>query len=312
MERRQKRTPAPIINPGHFGVSFSLKQCREFKIDQIKALEFLISDLGFRRFRLMSYWDEHETTEGNYNFRQLDAQINMIEKAGGEITLCLGARQPRWPESHWPKWALEIPQAQRYDALCTYIEAVVNRYKSRSCIRSYQLENEALNHGFGLQGDFSRARLRREYDLIKQLDPLRPLIMSTSNTYGLPVRRPRPDQFGFTFYRHQFKSGIYNHSKLPWWWYRARAWFIQLVTRRRSFIHELQAEPWGPKSIWEMPVSEQDKSMSTTQLKTNIELAIKTKLYPIDFWGGEWWYWRHVNGDKEIARTVRDQLISVY
>ncbi len=83
-----------IIDPALFGVSFSLKQCRGFDIDPDKALRWLIKDAGFRRFRLMSYWDEHEKQPGKFNFARLDRQISAIEKAGGVISLCLGAASP--------------------------------------------------------------------------------------------------------------------------------------------------------------------------------------------------------------------------
>lgn len=299
-----------MIDPAYFGVSFSSKQCRNFKLNEQAALSFLLKTVSFRRFRLMSYWNEHEKTPGNYDFTALDKQVALIEKNGGVVSLCLGARQPRWPESHWPKWALDLPQVERYETLYRFIENVVKRYKDNSTIISWQLENEALNRSFGKNGDFNHARLRHEYQLVKQLDPSRPIIMSTSNTWGIPVRRPRPDQFGFTLYQTQFENGTYSYAKLPTWWWSLRAELIKLTTGRSSFIHELQAEPWGPKAIWEMSVSEQDKSMDIVQLETNITLAKKTKLHPIDLWGGEWWYWRHLQGDEAIWHTVRYNLTS--
>ncbi len=310
MATSKKRIKSTVINPDKFGVSFSLKQCRDFKIDQIEALGFLIHIVGLRRFRLMSYWNEHEKSQGVYDFKSLDEQVRRIESVRGVITLCLGVRQPRWPESHWPNWALELPEQQRYQALNEFIEAVVKRYQHKSCIISWQLENEALNRSFGMYGDFNRKRLRDEYKLVANLDPSRPIIMSTSNTWGLPLRRPRPKLFGFTFYQVQYEKGAYNHTKMPAWWWSFRAKIIRFVTWRRSFIHELQAEPWGPKAIWEMSTEEQDRSMSPEQLSTNIKLAKKTNLHPIDLWGGEWWYWRHLQNDDTIWQTVRDHLTS--
>lgn len=59
-----------------------------------------------------------------------------------------------------------------------------------------------------------------------------------------------------------------------------------------------------------MTTEEQDKSMDSKQLKTNIHLARKTKLLPIDLWGGEWWYWRHLQGDDDIYKTVIKHLSS--
>lgn len=305
---KRNRTRTPVIDVNRFGVSFSVKQCRDFNITHIDALTFLLKKMGLRRFRLMSYWDECEKKPGDYDFTELDVQIKLIAAYKGKISLCLGARQPRWPESHWPKWALSLPQEERYQALCDFIEAVVQRYKKQAAIISWQLENEALNRSFGTNGDFNRARLRHELALVRTLDANRPIIMSTSNTWGIPLRRPRPDNFGFTFYRVQYEDNAYRRSKVPWQWPVVRSHLIRLITKRHSFIHELQAEPWGPKAIWEMSAEEQAKSMSIEQLKTNIELAKKTKLYPIDLWGGEWWYWRSQQGDDALWHTVQKAL----
>ena len=127
-----------------FGISFSIKQCRNFNLDPTVVLTSLIEDLGFSRFRLMSYWDEHEKIAGVYDFSALDKQVETIEKAGGVITMCLGVRQPRWPESHWPDWAWAMLKPERYAKLMDYISAVVEHYKDRKVIISWQLENEWL------------------------------------------------------------------------------------------------------------------------------------------------------------------------
>ncbi len=295
-----------LVDPEKFGVSFSLKQCRDFNIDPEKTLGFLLNSMKFRRFRLMSYWDEYEKTPGKYDFSALDKQIKQIEKAGGVITLCLGARQPRWPESHWPGWSLELPETERFKALYSFIEVVVRRYQNRSCVISWQLENEALNRNFGKNGDFNHIRLRTEFNLVRKLDGSRPIIMSTSNSWGIPLRHPVPDIVGFSYYTVQWqnKKGRYGREFHYAWIHKLRARLISLVWGRPSFIHELQAEPWGPKAIWEMPVSEQDKSMDVKQLGYNINLAKRTNLYPIDLWGSEWWYWRAQNNDDEIYQTV--------
>ncbi len=295
-----------IVDPELFGVSFSLKQCREFKLDQKDALTFLIQKMGFRRFRLMSYWDEHEKTRGNHDFSLLDEQIQLIEKSGGVITLCLGARQPRWPENHWPDWAWKLDRVERSVELLKYVAVVVNRYKDLPTVISWQLENEALLKSFGERSEVIRKRLRSEYLQIKTIDKTRPVIMTTSTSWGIPLRKPIPDTIGFSYYVTLFNEKLNRYTSAFHfaWLQRFKAFVLKMGFSRTSFIHELQAEPWGPKAIWEMPISEQNKSMSVEQLEKNITLAKKTKLYPIDLWGGEWWYWRFKRGDRQISDTV--------
>lgn len=281
-----------IIDPKKFGVSFSVKQCRNFGIDPQEALSWLIKQAGFRRFRLMSYWNEHEKQPQTYNFTELDRQVQLAADNGCLVTLCLGARQPRWPENHWPDWAWELSKKQRTEALLRFIETVVTRYKDNAALISYQLENEALLKSFGRRPEVDRQRLRQEYQLVKKLDPSRPVIMTTSTSWGIPVRKPIPDIVGFSYYQVVYSKGAYHTAFHTPWLHRGRKRLIKLFKRRDVFIHELQLEPWGPTAIWKMPIKEQDKSMGVRQIKHNVALARKVKAYPVDLWGGEWWYWR--------------------
>jgi hypothetical protein len=296
-----------VVNPDNWGVSFSIKQCRNFDQNPKETLAWLI-EKGFRRFRLMSYWDELEKVQAEPDFSQLDWQIDMVERAGGVITLCLGARQPRWPENHWPDWAWAVSFQERSDALGDFITQVVQRYKNRSCIVSYQLENEALLESFGLRSEVSRSRLRAEYALVHSLDPDRPIIMTTSTSWGIPIRRPRPKILGFSVYNIVFDSSkqSYGGTEQSPLIYRLRALLYKLTTfgRRKSFIHELQCEPWGPRAIWEMDHKEQNRSMNTKQIRRNIHIAKLMRLYPIDLWGGEWWRQRELEGDPKVIDDI--------
>lgn len=293
-----------MIDPQKYGVSFSIKQCQAFGLDPRETLDWLLAR-GWRRFRLMSYWDEHEKLPGNYDFCELDWQIARITKAGGVITLCLGVKQPRWPEYHWPEWAFKLDRQGRSDVLLPYVEAVVNRYMDEPAVISYQLENEALLKGFGRHIDIDRARLRAEYSLIRRLDPARPIIMSTSNGWGLPLRAPRPDSVGFSLYTIVHSHGRYHPTIQTPLLHMLRRMLIRWLVSRPVFIHELQCEPWGPKPIWHMTAAQQDESMPAERIRQNITWARRIGAYPIDLWGAEWWYHRWLQGDKTIAKTVQ-------
>jgi hypothetical protein len=300
-----------VIDPEAFGVSFSRKQCRNLDIDAYATLRWLIDDAGFRRFRLMSYWNDHEPAQGEYDFSGLDWQFALAEKHGCQVTLCLGARQPRWPENHWPQWAWELPKPERSAALLTFIQAVIKRYKNSPALVSYQLENEALLKNFGERPEIDRPRLRQEYALVKQLDPGHPVIMTTSTSWGIPLRKPIPDFVGFSYYQVVYNAGIYHTAFHTPRLHRLRAKLIKWTKRRPTFVHELQLEPWGPDAIWKISIEEQDKSMGVAQIHKNVALARKTKLQPIDLWGGEWWYWRlATHNDPSIWQAVRESLTS--
>ena len=282
-----------------------MKQCRNFDIEAREALDWLLQAAGFRRFRLMSYWNEHEKQPGSYDFSELDRQLEQIADADGEVTLCLGARQPRWPENHWPQWAWELPKAERSLALLNFIEQTVRRYRDQPIIVSYQLENEALLTNFGERAEVDRQRLKEEYALVKSLDPERPLIMTTSTSWGIPWRQPIPDTVGFSYYHTLYRNDGYHQSLFYPWVHRLRKNLIKLLHNRPTFIHELQLEPWGPTAIWKMDAVEQAKSMGPEQIATNIRLAKAIQAPPVDLWGGEWWYWRLQQADESIWRAVQ-------
>lgn len=184
---------------------------------------------------------------------------------------------------------------------------VVRRYCKYACVTSYQLENEALLKAFGIHSDVDRLRLRAEYALVKRLDPSRPIVMTTSTSWGVPLRRPIPDIIGFSYYQiiYSAKKQKYTAAFHKPWLQRLKAHMINILWQRPTFIHELQLEPWGPKNIWEMSEQEQSKSMSIQQIKRNVQLAKDTGFKTIDLWGGEWWYWCHRNNRPEVIDAVR-------
>jgi hypothetical protein len=296
-----------------YGASFSVPYAEYLGVPPKACLQAALKDLGVQRLRLMSYWNHLEPKQSRLDFKDLDWQIDMAEKYDAQVTLCLGLRQPRWPENHWPDWALGLPEDEWQQALLDFIEKVVKRYQERDVIVSYQLENEAFNRSFGENGNFDRERLRRELELVKQLDPTRPVIMTTSNSWGIPIFGPRPDNYGFSIYRHFYQKGAYRSSWLPPVFFRLRAVKIRLLQWRGTFIHELQAEPWGPKGIPEMSLKEQYRSINPLRVQEAVRFAEATKLYPIDIWGLEWWYWLKIKHKKPeiweyMKKVYRNEL----
>jgi len=286
-----------------YGVSLSIKACRQFDIDLFEVQKAAI-DIGFRRFRLMSYWNEIENTKDVYKWHELDEQIKLAAENGCEISLCLGLRQPRWPECHVPVWAKKLPKPERNKALLAYIKSVVQRYKRDKSIVSWQLENEALNRGFGDCPDYDRARLRREFNLVKKLDPGRPAVMSASNSFGLPMRQPLPDVVGFSQYFHQAKSNGISYRRLPRRFIKTRKLIIEKIMRRPVFCHELQMEPWGLSGIEHMSKAAKDHLMNPLVAARHIAFARQIGFKTIDLWGLEWWYFEKLHNNPKMWQFI--------
>ncbi len=297
------------------GTSFSVKYARELGINWQDAYLALLDDIGIKYLRLMSYWDEYEKTNDQFNFADLDWQMNEAAKRGVKVSLAVGLRQPRWPECHFPDWARKMTPDQWQPELMQYIETVVKRYRNHPALSSYQLENEALNQWFGEcfvhQRDELKRRLTDEVNLIKRLDKAHPVYMSLSDQHGLPLGEPTPDRYGYSVYRIVYNSQIvkgYFIYPTPIWYHRMRGWLIKTIKHRGDiFIHELQLEPWGPGATTQLPIPEQDRSMSVKQMYKNVDFARQIGYKEVYLWGSEWWYWRkNILGDDDPWIAAKD------
>lgn len=300
-----------VENP-NYGVSFSAKRSRELGLDPHANLTALLSDMGIKNYRLMSYWDEVELSRGTFDFSELDWEINEVAKYGGTVSLSIGLRQPRWPECHAPSWAYELKGDTWKQALYAYMEIVVKRYETNGTVINWQLENEAVNNWFGTCDAPDRERLNEEFNLVRKWSQ-KPIWMSLSDQHGYPVNQPTPDRFGYSVYRWVWNDklppyGTYLIYPTPVWYHRLRAAIITAYTGKDIFIHELQLEPWGPKDTKELSVEEQNISMSLQQIHDSLSYAREIGAKDIYTWGGEWWYWRKVNGDPSVWNTVKYQL----
>lgn len=302
--------------PLTFGASFVPAYAQSFGLDPKETMDAMINDLGVKRFRLVSYWDQIEPTQGVYDFSQLDWQFRKAEAAHAKVSLAIGLRQPRWPECHPPKWVdASAPSSQWYPELTQYMTAVINRYKDSPALDSYQLENEYFLKAFGICYDFERDRLVDEARLVKQLDPKHELIIARSNNaLGLPLGKPTPDEFGVSIYKRVWDRTIthrYVEYPFPAWYYAFYAGAGKIITGKDLIIHELQAEPWPPngQGIVDTPLAEQDKSMDAPRFTSRTQYAKGTGIKTIDLWGAEWWYYRKEKlHDDSVWQAAKDAL----
>lgn len=298
-----------------YGVTFIADYARYLELDPKETMLALRDDLGFKRFRLVSYWKNIEKTPGEYDFTELDWQFEKVKEVNGQVTLAIGLRQPRWPECHAPEWVKAEAKDQWSPQLNNYISAVVERYKDHPSLNSYQLENEYFLGVFGecKQFGIDRQRLIDEYNLVKSIDNNTPIIMSYANNYfGVATGEPQPDQIGVSVYKKFFEFTLtkrYFTYPFPSWYYSWRAGIQEILTGRSSMLHELQAEPWPPTPMKETSIEEQNKSMEANRLKERIAFAEATGFRQIDLWGGEWWYWRKVKfNDPSLWETIRSEV----
>lgn len=304
--------------PLSIGTTFISNYAESFGLDPQQTLKAIFEELGIKQIRLVSYWKDIEITPGNYDFSSLDWQFDMAARNNAKVSLAIGLRQPRWPECHEPKWVdISAPQDQWRPQLDNYMTAVINRYKDNPALGSYQLENEFFMSIFGECKNFDRQRLVEEYNMVKKLDPRHPVIVSRSNNWiGLPLGQPRPDIFGISVYKRVWDSTFtkrYFEYPMPSWFYSTLAGWTEILTGKDMIIHELQAEAWAPnkKTLQEITVEEQYKSLNAKRMKDRIDYGVATGMRQINLWGAEWWYWLKVkNGDPSVWNTVKAEIKS--
>lgn len=279
-----------------FGATFIPDYARRLEIDPEETLDAIINDLGVKRLRLVSYWENGEPNPGQYDFSFLDWQMEKARAANVKVALAIGLRQPRWPECHMPWWAQRMPKSDWEPRLKKYIGEVVKRYKDHPSLVEYQLENEYFLKAFGICPDHSRDRLVDEFNLVKSIDPDTKLVVSMSNNaIGTPIGKPTPDEWAISVYKRVWDKTItkrYFEYPIPAWYYAFRAGWTKLSRGHNAFIHELQAEAWAADGydIRTAPIEELYKSLNPERLRNRFEYGRATGMRTIDLWGVEWWY----------------------
>ena len=277
-----------------WGVNFSQKQAQLLGLDWQKTYLALLDDLKVKNIKLITHWDLIEPREGEYNFQDLDWQIKTAEEKGAKLLLVIGMKTGRWPECHEPHWVRnQKSKIKNQKSLLEYIEMVVNRYKDSSAIWAWQVENEPF-FPFGECPKLDKEFLKKEINLVKLLDD-RPVIISDSGEFSFWIRAAKlGDIVGTTLHRRvwskEFKIYITHHWFRPIYYWR-KTQIIKKFFDKEVICVELQAEPWGPTLLYNLPVEEQEKTMSLEQFKSNIEFAKKTGLNKFYLWGAEWWFW---------------------
>lgn len=277
-----------------WGVNFSQKQAKLLGLDWQETYLALLDDLKVKNLKLITHWDLIEPEEGEYNFKDLDWQIQTAEEKGAKLLLVIGMKTGRWPECHIPEWAKILSKEEQQERILKLIEKIVLNYRSRTPIEYWQVENEPF-FPFGECPKIDKDFLKKEINLVKSLDIQgRPVVISDSGEGSLWITAAQlGDIVGTTIYKKVwFKQvGIYVYYPLPPIFYWRKAQLIEKIFDKKVIVVELQAEPWGPKLLYDSPLEEQEKTMNLERFKQNIEFAKRTGLDKFYLWGAEWWFW---------------------
>jgi hypothetical protein len=290
-------------------VTFSAQQATDLGLDWKQVYASTLDDLQVKKIRIPVYWDHVEKIKGVYDFEDIDWQISEAQKRNAKIILAIGQRVPRWPECHRPEWLAGESKITQNANLTKYLKVVTTRYKDDPGLEFWQVENEPFLNVFGDCPLGDKNLLLQEIAQVKSIDALHPILITDSGELSSWLSTASlGDYFGISVYRsvHSWVGNLsYNHI-IPPLFYRAKAW----LTRKpidKIFISELQAEPWGKKTLIDTSIADQEKSFDLKQFQSNVAFSQNLGFSRAYTWGVEWWYWKKTRGDAsywEFAKTL--------
>ncbi|MFA6421951.1 MAG: beta-galactosidase [Candidatus Buchananbacteria bacterium] len=279
-----------------WGVTFSQQYAQdELGLDWNKTYIAILDDLKVDHIRLSAYWNGIEPAKGNYDFTDLDWQINEASKRNVKIILAVGRRLPRWPECHDPNWIknmdIEDVQARQLE----YVERVVRRYDGNKNIVYWQVENEPYLKYFGQCPPLDKKFFKKEISLVKTISQKKILVTDSGElSLWFPAANSGADVLGTTLYRV-----VYNKTFGYWKWFLPASFYWMKSVSVEKFtpiddtiVAELQGEAWhkAGENLSLMSMQDSFESMSIDQFKENIKFAKKAGFNETYLWGVEWWY----------------------
>ncbi len=286
-----KAKPAKDI---HWGVVFSQKHSELLGLDWQKNYLAILDDLKVKNLKLVAYWDLIEFQAQEYDFSDLDWQINEAQKRGAKVLLVVGRKEPRWPECHIPDWAKSLSEEKQQKEVLAFIKQIVLRYQDNGTITAWQVENEPF-FPFGKCPPPNKEFLKKEVSLVKSLDKKRrPIIVTESGEMPFWFKVARiGDEVGHSIYREVWFVQLHRYITypLPPVFYGRKAWLIKTIFNKPTICTELQAEPWGKLLLYDSSLEEQAKTMNLEKFKQVIDYAKNTGEDSFYLWGAEWWYW---------------------
>jgi hypothetical protein len=295
----------PVPEKINYGVSFNTMYARELNLDWEVVYRAILNDLGVRKFRLAAHWNLVEPQDDQWNFVELDKQVELAREKDADVILAVGRRLPRWPECHIPHWAIDKSWEDQQEEIKEYLNVVVNRYKGYENIIYWQVENEPYLEVFAKEycGNLDEDFLQEEIDLVKKIDPSRDILVTDSGNLGTWISPwKKGDLFGTSVYVYLWNKEIGPFkSYLPPSFYRFKTSLMELLGGdKKSMLIELSLEPWLLQPVVETPTSVQLERMDITKFREIIKFAKETKFEDQYLWGAEWWYYMNQNGSPEF------------
>jgi len=296
-----------------------------------------VLQLGLGLIRVSAYWDDISI----HGYGDLDWLLDTAGQANQPILLTVGMKGMQWPEFYIPKgWdpgagnAACIGQdAALQDAVVEFVRQTVARYRDRSNLVAWQVENEPFNLSGRHRWWIEPSLVSREIAAVRELDS-RQLVVNTfahfdflNDWLSRPHRNlldlvgPVPEQtalavigagdvLGLDIYKHigfqlfgvelvRTASADLAASAGRW---------LQAATQagKEAWIIECQAEPWEPT----MATYGTPKTLDPPEVEEMYTQLRAAGYTTILLWGCEYWLWRAGGQDTRWLDTVKSLIAS--
>ncbi|HCC22836.1 TPA: hypothetical protein DF272_01505 [Candidatus Falkowbacteria bacterium] len=282
------------------GVTFSKSYAEYLGLNWQEAYLATLDELKVKNIRIVAQWNEVESQFKEYNFYDVGWMLDRAYERNVDVILAIGRRTPRWPECHDPLWVKELtPDKARAEQLIM-VRDVVNKFKEKTALVMWQVENEPFLDTFGECQPISLSFLKQEIALVKSLDT-RPVMITDSGELSWWLKTGTiGDKFGHTLYREVYNKyiGYFQHVYPPaFYYFKAR---LAGIKQDDMIVAELQAEPWVPEGYTlQLDYVKMKELMAPEKIESNYAYAKRTGATEIYFWGVEWWYWMKVKVDDD-------------
>ncbi len=294
------------FSPVQYGVTFSTHYAQQLGLDPLQAYQQLVEELGVQHVRLPVYWSAIEHDPGQYDWKLIDQLIEYSAQHTIALTLVVGAKVPRWPECYIPDWAEGLDSSTQQRAVLAWIETVVKRYQDQTSVVRWQVENEPF-FPFGICPDMTKTQFQERVDLVRRLDPARPIQLTVSGeSVSWFPETSSADILGFSLYRLTWNDafGYFLYPLTPEFYY-ARARLVQEQVSR-VIISELQAEPWFSEPMETRSLDRWYQAFDAEMFRRNIQFVEHVHVGEVYLWGAEWWLYLKQQGDPRLWNVALD------
>jgi Beta-galactosidase len=325
--------------PAMLGFSARPRQAEAFGLDPLDTLRTLL-DLPFGIVRLGAYWNRMEPAAGAFDTTELDLQVELVERAGRKIVICVGAVKTfGYPECFIPGHRLGRPipegrlvtrrtHATLLEAATAHVRRVVERYRDHPSVVAWQVEHEAVDplgveHSWRLGTDF----VEDEVAVVRASDPARPILLNGFLPTSLAVRaqqawrtRDQGDSLAFAGRAADIVGlDVYpRHAVVgagSWSVYlegSPGAWNLPLARQpsQQVIVTEGQAEPWEASTRPPGLQGRAPYSCGPDRVIDNYDRCLRAargrgvELSAYLFWGAEYWVRRLRDGDPSYMGAV--------